>query len=93
MTKTFIAKIALVSTLLIIPVTAAQAYVIHSVNGKNWVTCDNGQNWSMNGGTTPITHVQAARGCAKFVSTIAAPPAEPTEPGERADEAAKSTTK
>lgn len=83
MTAKFFAKLAIASALLISSVAGASAYTIHSANGKNWVTCEDGTNWSINGGATQISHQHAARFCAKLGSSISvAPVVNPSAPVE-----------
>lgn len=65
-----IAKLALVSAVLIAPLAQAHAYSIHYQNGRYTVTCDNGDRWTVGDGSQQISHETAARICAKRGSSI-----------------------
>ena len=83
MTRKIAAKLAIASVVLISSIAGANAYTIHNSNGKNWVTCEDGTNWTFNGGTTQITHQHAARFCAKLGSSLTVQPAgSPSAPVE-----------
>jgi hypothetical protein len=77
-----VAKLALVSAIMIVPIAQAHAYSIHVKNGVYTIECDNGVKST--GSTLQVSHAQAAYFCKVRNSSISTPEPNPSTGGKAA---------